>query len=945
MESRYIIGVDLGTTNSAVAYVDFARRTSGAPTVERFEIPQLVAPGELGHAPTLPSFLYLPGPHDLPDGSLTLPWDATHDYAVGVMAREQGARVPGRLVASAKSWLSHAGVDRTSDILPWRAPHEVDQVSPVEASARFLRHLREAWNEKMAQGDESARFERQHVVLTVPASFDEVARELTVEAAHRAGISRLVLLEEPLAAFYAWLDGHEEKRDAMQDGQLVLVCDVGGGTSDFSVIGIRREEDDVRFERLAVGDHLMLGGDNMDHALGRQVEIEAAGGAGKLDVQRWHQLVQQCREAKEDLLGEDPPDRAHVAVAARGSDLIGSTIKATLYRDDAERIVLQGFFPETDLDAELQGNRRAGLAELGLPYETDPAISRHLAAFWRRVLPLLQQETGRENPRPDYLLFNGGVFSPALLRERLRGIVGKWFDASRGWQPEALIGNRLDFAVAHGAAYYGLVRLGEGVRVGSGSARAYYVGVIASEGESAEDVQPAVCLIPRGAEEGFSGQLTERPVEALTNQPVTFDLFSSMTRTSDRFGQVVGLDPNEAQALPPVRTVLKFGKKGIARALPVELGVMLTEIGTLKLWCQSRETEHRWELQFDVRQDEDGLPDVQPDGSGASLDLEKIEEAQAVLRTSFEESGSVGNALWKRLEEVLGEKRKDWSIPVLRKLADVLLNLPRDRSAAHERMWFDLLGYTLRPGYGDGVDDWRVQEAWKRYLGGLDFPGEMENRLAWWLFWRRIGGGLPPEKQAQVYYDARPYIQHQVRTKKRHPLYPRRLDPREKLEAWKTLATFERLDVDIRGALGQIVVEQLQQKPSASALWALARLGTRQPIYGPLDRLVPAEEVGGWIKTLLTLRLPNNEPVAYTFVHLTQRTGDRGRDIPSGVRQQVIGRLRRMPDGERLLPLVEDAEEPLPPEARAWLLGDPMPAAGDALPDSQGIVYVDVDSR
>ena len=945
MESRYIIGVDLGTTNSAVAYVDLAGRTSGAPTVERFEIPQLVAPGELGRAPTLPSFLYLPGPHDLPEGGLTLPWDATRDYAVGVMARAQGARVPGRLVSSAKSWLSHAGVDRTSDILPWRAPHEVDQVSPVEASARLLRHLREAWNEKMAQGDEDARFERQHVVLTVPASFDEVARELTVEAAHRAGITRLVLLEEPLAAFYAWLDGHEEERDAMQDGQIVLVCDVGGGTSDFSVIGIRREGSDVRFERLAVGDHLMLGGDNMDHALGRQVEIEAAGGAGKLDVQRWHQLVQQCREAKEDLLGANPPDRAHVAVAARGSDLIGSTIKATLYRDDAERIVLKGFFPETDLDAPLQGNRRTGLAELGLPYEPDPAISRHLAAFWRRTLPLLQQETGRENPRPDYLLFNGGVFAPALLRERLRGIVGGWFDTSGNWQPEELAGNRLDFAVAHGAAYYGLVRLGEGVRVGSGSARAYYVGVVAREGEDVGGGQPAVCLIPRGAEEGFSGQLTERPVEALTNQPVTFHLFSSMTRTSDRFGQVIQLDPDEAQALPPVRTVLKFGKKGVARALPVELGVLLTEIGTLKMWCQSRETEHRWELQFDIRQDEgDGLPDVQA-SSDASFDLEKIEAARAAIRTSFEGDGPTGSALWKRLEDLLGEARKSWPTPVLRKLADVLLKLPRDRSAAHERTWFDLLGYTLRPGYGDGVDDWRVQEAWKRYLSGLDFPNEIENRLAWWLFWWRIGGGLPPEKQAQVYYDARPYIQHQVRTKKRHPLYPRRLDAREKLEAWKTLATFERLDVDIRGTLGQIVTEQLQQKPSASALWALARLGTRRPVYGPLDRLVPAEEVGGWLKTLLTLRLPNNESVAYTLAHLTQRTGDRGRDISSGVRQQVIGRLRRMPDGERLLPSVENTDADVPPEARAWLLGDPMPAAGGPLLEPQGIVYADADVR
>ena len=942
MESRYVIGVDLGTTNTAVAYVDLARK--GGRRIERFEVPQLVAPGELGHAPMLPSFLYLPGPHDLPEGSLALPWDATRDYAVGVLAREQGAHVPGRLVASAKSWLSHGGVDRTSDILPWRAPHEVDQVSPVEASARLLRHVREAWNERMARGDDAAPFERQYIILTVPASFDEVARELTVQAAHQAGISHLVLLEEPLAAFYAWLDGHAAERDAMQDGQLVLVCDVGGGTSDFSVIIVRREgagvRTSVRFDRLAVGDHLMLGGDNMDHTLGRQVEAEAAGGAGTLDVQRWHQLVHQCRRAKETLLGEDAPDRARVAVAARGSGLVSGTLTATLYQNDVERLVLNGFFPEVGLDDPLEGGRRAGLTELGLPYEADPAITRHLAAFWRRFRPLFQQETGRDAPRPDFLLFNGGVFTPSRLRERLRGIVGRWFDPTGDWAPEELKGTRLDFAVAHGAAHYGLVRQGERARIGSGSARAYYVGVAAGEGGGNETVQPAVCLVPRGAEEGFTGRLDRMPVEALTNQPVTFHLFSSTTRTGDDFGEVIELDADEVQALPPIRTVLRFGRKRIARALPVELGVQLTEVGTIELWCQSRQTEHRWELRFDVRREpEPG--DETSEAPEEALDLEQIEAAQAAVRQAFEGDEPPGRLLWKRLEETLGEGREAWPIPVLRKLADVLLSVPRERSAAHERAWFDLLGYTLRPGYGDDVDDWRLQEAWKRYLAGLDAPNELENRLAWWLFWRRVGGGLPAEKQAQVYYDARPYIQHKVRTKKRHPLYSRRLDVREKLEAWKTLATFERLPADVRGALGQIVVEQLQQKPSPSALWALARLGTRHPVYGPLDSLVPAEEVGGWLKTLLTLRLPNHPSVGFALAHLAQRAGDRGRDVPEGVRQQVIGRLRRLPLSERLLPPVEDVQAAMPPEAYAWLLGEPMPAAGGTILEPHGIVYAD----
>ncbi len=949
-DARYIIGVDLGTTNTVVAYVDLDAAGENGRRIEHFEVPQLVAPGELGRAPMLPSFLYLPGPHDLPGGSLALPWDATRGYAVGVLAQEQGARVPGRLAASAKSWLSHGGVDRTADILPWQAPHEVKQVSPVEASARYLRHVREAWNEEMARGNDEHRFERQRVVLTVPASFDEVARELTVEAARRAGIPDFVLLEEPLAAFYAWLDaraadGESEEavsREDIQDGALVLVCDVGGGTSDFSIIRARRErgEDEVRFERLAVGEHLMLGGDNMDHALGRKVETEIAGEAGALDPQRWQQLVEGCRRAKESLLGDDAPEEEQVSVAARGSRLIGGTLTGTLRRDDVEQLVLEGFFPEASLDDPLQGARRTGLTELGLPYEPDAAITRHLAAFWRRFLPLLREETDREAPRPDYLLFNGGVFTPEVLRERLRRIVGGWF--AEGWAPRELSGVRRDLAVARGAAYYGLVRRGEAARVGSGSARAYYVAVAAGKDGADEEKQPAMCLVPRGAEEGFSARLEKMPVEALTNQPVTFHLFSSISRTGDAFGEVVTLSDDEAQALPPIRTVLRFGRKGIARALPVELGVRLTEVGTLELFCQSVQTEHRWALAFDVRQEADALPEDGEADPSETLDLEQIEAAQDALRDAFENGETPpGEALWEALEEKLDAPRTEWPLPALRKLSDALLKLEHDASPEHERAWLDLLGYALRPGYGDAVDDWRLREAWKTYMSGLAFPKETENQLAWWRFWRRIGGGLPAKKQAQVYYDARAQIQHKVRTRKRHPLYPQRLSDEEKQAAWKTLATFERLPSDVRGALGQIVIEQFQKKPSVSMLWALSRLGTRQPLYGPLDSLVPAEEAGGWLKTLLGFKLPRQEAVAFTLVHLTRRTGDRGRDVPEGVRQQVVGELRRHEESEKLLAPVQSAGAEVPPEAEAWLIGEPLPAAGDAaaLPERIGIAY------
>ncbi len=935
---RYAIGIDLGTTNTAVAYVDLAAGAArgGARPIRFFEIPQLVAPGELGTKPVLPSFVYLPGAHDLPAGSTALPWDADRTYAVGELAREQGARVPGRLVASAKSWLCHGGVDRTAAILPWDAPEDVPRISPVEASRRYLQHVREAWNDRMA-GDEAARFERQLLLLTVPASFDEVARELTVQAARDAGLPHVVLLEEPLAAFYAWLATHDAaERDALPDGALILVCDVGGGTSDFSIIGVRVEADGTRrFERLAVGDHLMLGGDNMDYALGRTVEAEIAGGPGRLDVRRWHQLVHQCRRAKERLLGEDAPEAVDVTVAGTGSRLIAGTLKGTLTRAEAERLLLDGFFPETPLDAPLQQGRRRGLTELGLPYEADPAITRHLAAFWRRARPYLREQTGRTALFPDYLLFNGGVFTPAPLRARLRGIVRDWFRdvAGADWTPTELSNPRLDLAVAMGAAYYGLVRRGEGIRVGSGSARAYYVGVAADQPEDA--VHHAVCLVPRGAEEGFVGRLTDVTFEALANHPVTFHLYSSTTRTGDALGDVVALPADEVVALPPIRTALPFGKKAVARRVPVQLRVELTEVGTLALWCDSVHTEHRWQLQFDVRQEPE--TDVPEAPAGPPLDPDRLDDATAMLRQVFTGDG-LPDGLWERLEDVLEQPRADWPMPVLRKLADTLLPLPRDRSAAHEVLWFDLLGYGLRPGYGDPVDAWRVDQAWKNYLEALHFPAEEANRLAWWRFWRRIGGGLPAAKQEQVYYDARPYVQLRVQTRKPHPIYSRRMKLPEKHEAWMTLASFERLSVDIKTTLGHLLLQAIKQdKPRPATMWALARLGARHPVYGPQDRLVPPDEVAAWLKAILTLPPPRRDYVAYALAQLARRTGDRDRDVPEDWFQQVYRWLRKMDDEAHYRALL-DATDPAPDHpGQRWLLGEPLPDAGHALLDPQGI--------
>ena len=936
-DARYLVGIDLGTTHTVVSAID---REASSAAAKLFEIPQVVEPGAIGRHSVLPSFLYLPGPHELPEGSTALPWAADRPYAVGTFARDQGMRVPGRLVASAKSWLCNPHVDRSADILPWDAPADVAKVSPVEASTRYLQHVREAWNAEQATSPEE-HLERQQVILTVPASFDEVARSLTVEAAARAGLGQVILLEEPIAAFYAYLQATPDWHDTVADGQVILVCDVGGGTTDFSIIAVTAEGESLQFDRLAVGDHLMLGGDNMDHALARAVEAELTADGQGLDRQRWQQLVHQCRRAKETLLQPDAPETAEVAVAGQGSNLIGGTLRHTIQRADVEALVLDGFFPQVDADAAPAEDRRSGLAELGLPYAHDPAITRHLADFWRQAVPYIRKQTGRDTPYPDHVLFNGGVFNAQMLRARTQAIVGNWFEetAGDGWQPSELSTDRLDHNVAVGAASYGRVRQGEGTRVGSGSPRAFYVG-IAGEATD-EDTTKAVCLVPRGAPEGYEVQLENRTFEALANQPVTFHLLSSSTRTGDQPGQVVTLAADEAQALPPIRTVLAFGKR-YARTVPVQLAAHLTEVGTLDLWAESVHTEHRWQLQFDVR--EGGT--VTEDGQADTRDVittRHVEKVREAIQRTFEDPDrqEPPSTVWNWLETLVHRPPEEWPLPFLRACADRLLHTRRDRSAAHEKVWLDLLGYCLRPGYGDAVDEWRMQQAWVLHLEGLHFPDEKRNRVAWWHFWRRVSGGLAAGKQEQVYYEARPFIQPEVRTRKEHRVYHRRMEMSEKEEAWKSLATFERMKPDLKTALAKLLLDKFRHSsPRGGELWALSRLGTRHPLHGPLDRRVPVADVEEWLEALLGMQLPTSKDAAYALAHLARRTPERGRGVSAAVRSSVDAWLdKHMSDAVPYRTLMETPEPLAEHPGEQWFVAEPLPQdAATTVHEPTGIV-------
>ncbi len=923
---------------------------AGARTRQLFQIPQLVAAGEVARRSMLPSFLYLPGAYDLPPGSTALPWDGERTYAVGEFAREQGALVAGRLVSSAKSWLSHTGVDRTAPILPWGAKADVPKVSPVEASARYLQHIGEAWNAVMAVTDEGARFEEQLVILTVPASFDEVARELTLTAAAQAGIAHAILLEEPLAAFYAWLSTHESDwQAAMHDGQLILVCDVGGGTTDFSIIGVHTGEQGLRFNRLAVGDHLMLGGDNIDITLARHLERQLAGKAGKLEAQHWHQLVAQCRKAKETLLSLPAADgemeaKVDVTVVGAGSGLIAGTRKGTLAQRDVQQVILDGFFPEVPLLSPSEPVRRSGLAEFGLPYVQDPAITRHLATFWQRFPELLKNETGRTTIYPDFLLFNGGALIPQRLRTRLQMLVQQWFQPIAGadWMPAELENPNPELAVALGAAYYGLVRLGEGVRVGSGSPRAYYIGVDTGSQPAAQDItgeptQSAVCVAPRGSEEGFTLHLRDPQFEALTNQPVSFHMFSSSTRLGDQPGAIVQLAAAEISQLPPIRTVLRYGRKGLAQRIPVQLAVHLTAVGTLELWCESQQSNHRWQLRFDVRQPLEAqltdVPAADDTPVTATIAPETVANAQAIIRKTFHQSREErkrypSEALRKNLEESLDLPKEDWSLPLLRTVADTFLEIGDQRklSADHEARWFNLLGFCLRPGFGDALDEWRMKEVWKLQLQGLHFARQIQNRAEWWVFWQRVAGGLTLGQQQQIYQAARAYLPSAKKQKKAKTQFGGYLGAGEELEFWMMLANLEWLSPEVKTELGRELWQKWDKiKPHPKELWALSRFGARTPMYGPLDRLLPSAEAAKWVERLLALKLEPTNSGANALVLLARFTDDRSRDIPDALRERVAAWLAQRTGTAHFQDLLLNPAGTLDKAEQEWMFGEALP--------------------
>lgn len=943
---RFAVGIDLGTTNSALAWIDLQAKPR---RLQVLEIPQLVAAGDVSRRPTLPSFLYLPGEHDLAQSAIALPWEAAARDVVGELARSQGSLVPGRLVASAKSWLCHPAVDRRAAILPWAAPPEVERRSPLDVSARYLGHLAAAF-----QAETGAPLAETELVVTVPASFDEVARELTVEAAARVGLERLTLLEEPQAAFYSWLAEHGEGEGQGQGqgqglpfvgGETLLVCDIGGGTTDFTLIRIAKGPDEghraLGFERTAVGDHLLLGGDNMDLALARRVEKRLG---GKLEVARFQALVQACRLAKERLLAPgEARDTWKINVAGRGRGVVGGSLQAELSRQEIEEVVLEGFFPLVPADAAPAVDRRAaGLREFGLPYAQEAAVTRHLAAFLRR-----------HEARPEAILFNGGVLTAPAIRERLVAAVQSW----SGREPVVLENEVPHLAVARGAAYAVLARRGEGIRITGGAARAYYVEVEAPppDGSTAlvANTLTALCVSGRGEEEeGGDVEVPGREFQLITNRPVRFRLWSSSDR-NDRRGDLVTVMPGELAELPPIVTVLRFLRSSQDVTLGVRLHVQRTEIGTLDVKLVAPESGTRWKLAFDLRAAEEARGDSgtgagasvsssrQGDGAGDTVaaPIDEMaweatrEAAVEVVRRLFQKDHPrpiEPAQTMKELAAAIGRERGEWPLTLLRALWEPLRDLrgQRGRTAEHEARWLNLVGYVLRPGYGVALDDWRVKEAWRLFNAGMVNDKDNRVRLEWWILWRRVSGGLVRTMQDELYKRIAPHflVDFKKKSDRKDP------SPQEAAEMWRTVASLERIAWNEKWRLGEVLLGRLEkkQKDGTQAAWVLGRLGARVPLYGPIENVVSRHKAEKWVERLLKFDWndPAGKDVAFATAEIARASGDRGRDLDESLRQRVAARLGQVygqtPEGVRLSKLVL---EPTAFEAR-----EERAAFGDALP-------------
>lgn len=905
--SRYLIGIDLGTTNCCVAYVDTAENDK--LSIKPFHIPQITDVGVVETKSMLPSFYYLAGEHELPKGGLSLPWRVGDDYCVGLFAREHGSKVATRLVRSAKSWLCNGAASRREKILPIECADNNIRISPVDATAAYLRHIKDSWNDTIAKGDHEQEFEQQEIILTVPASFDEVARRLTVEAAQQAGYGNLTLLEEPQAAFYHWIQRHARTwQKQMKAGDTILVCDIGGGTTDFSWIQVHGDGEELSFQRMAVGDHLLLGGDNMDVALSHYLENKLKEkGCPELQMDQWLYLQYQARAAKEKLLMAEDFARYSVVVQGVGSQVIGGSYNVDINAKEVRSILVNGFFGVYDLSTAQQVNKSAGIQTMGLPYEAEPSMTKHLACFLNKT----------QCSSPDYILFNGGSMHPKIFQDAVVTSLEGWF----GKKTKVLSYSSLDLAVSQGAAYFGKVRRGLGVRIGGGIPRGYYLEVdVHEEGEIRG--KKALTLLPRGVDEGTSYE-SDRFFKVKPNRPVSFQLLTSSVRLEDHSGDVVDIEEEQMVPLPPINTVLRFGKgkSNDEHMVPVSLGINLTEIGTLALWLESQETHHRWLLEFQLRSatgQDDRLAELKQRHVDETFEDKFLEQARSVIKDTFW-GRRKADKLMPDLEGVLEKPRDEWPPSVLRSLFEVLLEQSDrlNKSAEYESRWWNLAGFLLRPGFGYPMDDFRVKTLWKIFLQPLNFPRVMECQNQRWICCRRVAGGLNKGQQSQLAAT----LLSEIMGKKGKTITAggAKVSPayEEKIRA---LGSLELVDNGIKERFGDALLKRvITDDATPGDYWALGRIGARHLIYGSLANVVSSDVCARWIDGVLKAK--GKKRLRVLLGLLARKTGHREIDLS----QDVIDKILEKFNTPRLKLLLTEATS-LTQEEQDQFFGDHLPS-------------------
>ncbi|MFW1210631.1 Hsp70 family protein [Vibrio parahaemolyticus] len=930
---RFLVGIDLGTTNTVVAYCEITDNLEQSE-VSLFDIDQLIGPGEVVRKPLLPSFRYHPAVGQISPSDLTLPWDNEpvagdiNNVIVGEWARELGAKVEGRQVSSAKSWLSHQAVDRNSDILPWAGAQDVDKVSPVIASASYLNHIRQAWNYRHP----SNKLEDQDVVVTVPASFDETARKLTLEAAELAGLKKIVLLEEPQAVCYDWYARHQQTAaDELKDLPLILVCDVGGGTTDLSLIEAKFTYDDLALDRIGVGEHLMLGGDNLDLALAHLAESRFNQNK-KLTAASLTKLIQQTRKAKENLLSTSAPDEVKITMLGSGSKLLGGTKSIALSKQEVHQIALDGFFPLSDF-SEVPDKRRSAVVEFGLPYVADPAVSKHVAEFLTQHQQVSRAALGieddKQNAIPVGLLLNGGVFNSDLVTERVTTLLSDW----RGAPVTVLDNPHPDWSVALGAVAFGKARRGAQLKIGGGAARSYFLHL-----QEKNKMGKALCLLAKGTEEGHEIRLSGRRFSLTLGEPVRFNLLTSThdtltNNTAIQNGVMVDVDPDLFAPLPPYITTLESEGAELQanqkERVEVQLACQLTEVGTLKMECVSAEDDKkRWELEFEVRNKQ------ADDGEEIQLHprLNECKELIARLYSGNKKSaeGKEIKTLAKDLEKKLG-KRDEWDFTTLRQLFDTFAQgrKRRRRSEQHEKNWLRLAGFALRPGFGDPTDSWRIEQVWGLYQQNIQFKNH-QGWTDWWVFWRRIAGGLSQEQQENILADIAKYL-HPGAMK--NPQSAKAAQEMGYESMVRLSASLEHLEVEDKVLLATWFLSKAinQNQFEQAHWWAMGRLASRTPLYGSQHNVIPREQAEQWLPKLLEQNWLKEPMIAFAAVMICRKTGDRLFDISDDYREQVLTKLKQSKVPESWVSLVEEVKELSESESKRVF--------GDALPSGLTLVH------